>query len=180
MNAENWATAFSAVEEAVTAVPERAEFPRGLRGSGAPQNARHAVRLAIRARISGRNRPICGSGGCGHARLFDPARDNVLVEAFAMARSCQDTSWPWILRKTPTPPSSCPMGRSLSTTRRAAKSVREIKLVKLKTTSLDGAELIADETEQHVPVLIGPATANYKSEVAFTASMRCKTSHTKA
>lgn len=168
MNAENWATALSAVEEAVAAVPERAEFPRGLRGSGAPQNARHAVRLAIRARISGRDRPkISASGGCGHARLFDPARDNVLVEAFAMARSCQDTSWPWILRKRPTLPNSCPMGRSLSTTRRAAKSVREIKLVKLKTTSLDGAELIAGETEQHVPVLIGPATANYKSEVAF-------------
>lgn len=45
--------------------------------------------------------------------------------------------------------------------------VRAIKLVELKTTSLDGAELIADETEQPVPVLIAPVTANYNSEVAF-------------
>ncbi|QQO35514.1 hypothetical protein JJC00_07675 [Bradyrhizobium diazoefficiens] len=100
-------------------------------------------------------------------RLFDPARDNVLAEAFAMARCCQDTSWPWILRKKPTAPSSCPMDRSRSTTTRAAKTVRAIKLVELKTTSLDGAELIADETEQPVPVLIAPVTAIYNSEVAF-------------
>ncbi|MHB0791287.1 hypothetical protein [Bradyrhizobium sp. 5.13L] len=59
---------FSAVEEAVAAVPERVQFPRGPPGSGAPQNARHAVRLAIRARISGRDRrKISGSDGRGHA-----------------------------------------------------------------------------------------------------------------
>jgi hypothetical protein len=49
MNAEDWATAPSAVEEDVAA--ERVQFPRGPRGSGALQNARHAVPLAIRARI---------------------------------------------------------------------------------------------------------------------------------
>lgn len=87
-----------------------------------------------------------------------------------MARCCQDTSWPWILRKRPTAPSSCPMGRSLSTTTRAAKTVRAIKLVELKTTSLDGAELIADETEQSVPVLIAPVTAIDNSEVAFRSA----------
>ncbi|MHB0791286.1 hypothetical protein [Bradyrhizobium sp. 5.13L] len=40
-------------------------------------------------------------------------------------------------------------------------------MVELKTTSLDGAELIADETEQPVPVLIAPVKAIYNSEVAF-------------
>ncbi|WP_156936937.1 hypothetical protein [Bradyrhizobium sp. WSM2254] len=44
-------------------------------------------------------------------------------------------------------------------------------MVELKMTSLDSAELIADETEQHVPVLIAPATANYKSEVAFHSAL---------
>lgn len=44
------------------------------------------------------------------------------------------------------------MGRSLGTTTRAATTVHAIKLVELKTTSLDGAGLIADETEQNARV----------------------------
>lgn len=92
--------------------------------------------------------------------LFDPTRDNALVEAFAMVRSCQDTSWPWIHRKRPAPPNSCPMGRSLSTTTRAANTLRAVKLVELKTTYLDDTGLIADETEQHVSDVIAPAVVN--------------------
>lgn len=88
--------------------------------------------------------------------LFDPTRNNGLVDAFAMVRSCQDTSWPWILRKRPARPDSCPMGRSLSATR-AENTVRAIKLVELKTTSPDDAVLIADETEQRISVVIAPA-----------------------
>lgn len=44
MNAED-----SAIEEAVAVVAERAQFSRGPCGFGAPQNAQHAVRPAIRA-----------------------------------------------------------------------------------------------------------------------------------
>lgn len=167
MNAEDWATALSGIENAV-AVPERAQFPRGPYGSGAPQNARHAVRVAIRARHSGCiDEKSAVRTAAAMRRLFNPTRNDVLVEAFAMARSCQDTSWPLILRKKPTPQVRGPMGRWLSTITRAANTVRAIKLVELKTTPLDGAGLIADETEQHAPVLIAPALANYKDEVTF-------------
>lgn len=94
-------------------------------------------------------------------RLFGPARDNVLVEAFAMARSCQDTSWPWILRKRPTPPS-----RSLSTTPRGAKTVRAIKLVELnRLPGRCGAYRGRNRTAYSGPHC--SSHANYKSEVAF-------------
>lgn len=128
MSAEGWVTAISAIEEAVAEAPERAQSSRGPCGSGAPQNARHAVRLAIRARISGRiDQNSAVRTAPAMRRLFDPTRDNVIVEAFAMVRSCQDTSWRWILRKRPARPGSCPMGRSLNT-RRAANTVRAIQV----------------------------------------------------
>lgn len=86
MNAVDCATAISAIEKAVAVVPERTQFPRGPCGSGAPPNARHAVRLTIRARISVRDRPKTrGSDGRGHAPTLRSGK--VLVKAFAMARS---------------------------------------------------------------------------------------------
>lgn len=90
--------------EAVPEAPERAQSSRELCGSGAPQNARHAVPLAIRARISGRiDHNSAVRTAAAMRRLVDPTRDNVLVETFAMVRSCQDTSWPWILQKAGSP-----------------------------------------------------------------------------
>lgn len=46
-----------------------------------------------------RSTKIRGSDGRDMRQLFDPEGDNFLVEAPALARSCQDTSRPWILRK---------------------------------------------------------------------------------
>lgn len=105
----------------------------------------------------GTHRPkLRDSDGLGRARALRSDKGQRSCRRLAMVRSCQDTSWPWILRKRPARPGSCPMGRSLSATR-AENTVRAIKLVELKTTSLDDAVLIADETEQRVSVVIAPA-----------------------
>lgn len=153
----------------------------GGRGSGANSISAWSMRIYYSTKCTtcgpachsctkfGMHRPkIRGSDGCGHARTLRLDKRQRSRRGLCDGRELSGH----ILAFDPSQKADSPkfvvlwVG-SLSTTTRAATTVHAIKLVELKTTSLDGAGLIADETEQNARVLIAPDLANYNDEVAF-------------
>ncbi|MBT1516377.1 TlpA family protein disulfide reductase [Bradyrhizobium sp. SRL28] len=169
MKAEDWATALSAVEEAVAMMPDDINF-RVLHAdlllhkmhdmrTGLPvlrQLVRNAIDKKSEVWMAGAMR-----------QLFDPTNDNSYfppAERLAMGKELSEH----ILALNPPHRGDGPKFLSYGALAQyyyeSGNKDRAIELIELALKSLDGPEPIPDELKQHVLSLLLQALANYKGE----------------
>lgn len=172
MKAEDWRPALSAIEEAVAVMPDELNFRLVhadllLHTMHDMQFGLPVMRQFIRDAIEQKSEAWMAAA---MRELFDPARDNShlpAAERFAMGKELSEH----ILALDPSKHGDCPKFVSYGPVAQyyyeSGNKERAIELVELAMTSLDGPELITDETKQHVRSLLLQAVVNYKGETAY-------------
>ncbi|WP_027584556.1 TlpA disulfide reductase family protein [Bradyrhizobium sp. Ai1a-2] len=172
MKAEDWATALSAVEEAVAVMPDDINFrvlhaDLLLHKMHDMQTGLPVIRQLVRDAIDQKSE-LWMAGAM--RELFDPAKDNAYFppdERLAMGKNLSEH----ILALNPPQREDGSKFLSYGAVAQyyyeSGNKDRAIELVKLALKSLDGPEPIPDELKQHILPPLVQALAHYKGEKAY-------------
>ncbi|MCA6115105.1 redoxin family protein [Bradyrhizobium sp. WSM 1738] len=170
MEAEDWATALSAVEEAVAVMPDDIDFRELHAGlllhkMRDMRNGLPVMRQLVRDAIDKKSEPWMAGA---MRQLFDPAMDNSHLpraERFAMGRELSER----ILELVPPQGDArkfLSYGAVAQYYYESGNKERAIELVELALKSLDHPEPMQDELKQYFGPPLLQALANYKGEKA--------------